>query len=181
VTRLAKRFDDLGDRLALWLGSLRPVFLLATVLFILMLPTRGLPAAGAESPGALMEALEARKAGIEEREAGLKEREARLHLLEEEIRAMIKAHTKLKQEFEQREANRLSQQQQEEEKQIARLVKIFQSMPPKDAAERIGKLKESTAIELFRRIKEKDAAKILSHLNPEKAAQYSEKFIKVPK
>ncbi len=134
-----------------------------------------------EIPVAMVKALEERSAKITQREKDLKEREERLHLLEEEIRGMIRDFTKLKEEVDQKEAARLSEQNQEKERRIARLAKIYQSMPPKEAANRLVKLKESTVLDLLGRIKEKNAAKILSNLSPSKAAQFSEKFIRVPK
>ncbi len=162
--------------------EIRTIFISITafVLFILFPSTQALSAED-ENPGSIIKALGEREAIIDQREARLKEREGRLHLLEEEIRAMIKKHTTLKEEYDQREALRLSERQQEEEKRLARLAKIFQSMPPKEAANRLSKLKEQTALALLRRIKEKDVAKILSNLSPTQAAKYSEKFIKVPK
>lgn len=154
---------------------------LLTLLILFTLPINPAFGLSEETPVAMVTALEERSARIEQREMELKEREDRLHLLEEEIRAMIKEYTTLKEEVDRKEADRLSARNQEKEKRIARLAKIFQSMAPREAASRIAKLKESTALELLRRIKAKNAAKILSNLSPTKAAQFSEKFINVSK
>ncbi|MBN4054128.1 hypothetical protein JYT87_00295 [Nitrospira defluvii] len=175
-------FDTIhSDKHAVASERLPAISTLITLLILFTSPTNPVFGLNEETPLAMVEALKERSARIEQREMELKEREGRLHLLEEEIRAMIKGYTKLKEEVDRKEADRLSVRNQEKEKRIARLAKIFQSMPPREAANRIAKLKESTALALLRRIKEKNAAKILSNLSPTKAAKFSEKFIKVPK
>ncbi len=132
-----------------------------------------------ETPEAMVAALKQRNIDIDQREGKVKERESRLKLLEDEIRVMLNDFKKLKEALDQKEADRVSAKAKEEELRLVRLAKIYQSMPAKDAARRIEKLKESTALNLLRRIKEKVAAKILSNMNAGKAARYSEFFLKV--
>lgn len=135
----------------------------------------------AKTPAAMIEDLQKRSAKIEEREKELDTREARLQLLKGEVEAMLKKYILLKEEIDQNNSEEQMKRRKREEERIIRLAKIYQSMPPKQAADRIGKMKESTALDLLRKIKEKVAAKILSNMNPTKATQFSEEFINAKK
>lgn len=64
------------------------------------------------------------------------------------------------------------------EERIKRLVKIYESMPPEDAATRVEKLDEDLAVLILAPMAEKKAAKILAKVEPIKAARLS-KLLKV--
>ncbi len=152
--------------------------ILSIFAFIFLLPNTGFGAEN-ETPEAMVAALKQRNLDIDQRENKVVEREARLKLLEDEIRGMLNEYKKLKAEVDQKEADRVSAKAKEEEVRLIRLAKIYQTMPAKDAAIRLTKLKEATALNLLRRIKAKVAAKILSNMNSGKAARYSEVFLLV--
>ncbi|GEM_PF-4716970 len=135
----------------------------------------------AESPGTLLEALQQRNSEIDAREKKVSARETRLNLLEKEIRGMLDEYIKLKEIVDQRESEHTLALKKEREARIKRLAKIYQAMDPKEAAKRIKKMKRSTALGLLRKIKEKQAAKILSNMNAATATQFSEAFIKPDK
>jgi len=135
----------------------------------------------AEIPTSLIKDLQKRSAKIEAREKALDTREARLNILKEEIESMLSQYSILKKEIDLSRSEERERRRKLEAERIARLAKIYQSMPPKQAADRIGKMKESTALGLLRRIKEKVAAKILSNMSPAKATLFSEGFINVKK
>lgn len=152
--------------------------LLSVFAFIILIPNVGF-AAEVGTPEEMVAALKQRNIDIDQRENKVAERESRLKLLEEEIRVMISNYQKLKAEVDQKEADRVSAKALEEEARLVRLAKIYQTMPAKDAAVRITKLKEKTALNLLRKIKAKVASKILSNMNSTKAARYSEVFLQV--
>ena len=148
---------------------------------LLLGPLLGLPtpqSASAESPAALIDALKQREAAIEAREKALDLRESHLKIMETDIKAMVDKYVRLKGEIDRYESDKAVARRKQEEERVTRLAKIYQSMPPKEAAARIGKMKESTALSLLRKIKEKVAAKILSNMPPAKATRFSERFIK---
>jgi flagellar protein FlbB len=138
------------------------------------------------NPEAILAALKQRNIDMDQRELQVREREARLKLLEGEIRLMLDNNQKivdnfmrLKKEEDQKELERLSDKAKEEELRLVLLAKIYQSMDPKEAASRLSKLKEATALNLLRRIKAKVSAQILSKMSAGKAARYTEVFIEV--
>jgi len=134
-----------------------------------------------DSPGTFIKALQERNAEIDKREEKVEEREDRLAFLKKEVRDMLQKYIKIKEEMDLKESEQVKAQKTEEEKRITRLAKIYQAMKPKEAATRIKKMKKTTALGLLRRIKEKQAAKILSNMSAEKAMQFSESFIKTDK
>lgn len=165
---------------------LQDISLFRTLMLLLALLSPFSPLAqsqlkAAESPATLLEALQERNTEIDEREKKVKEREGRLDLLEKEIRGMLDEYVKLKEIVDQRESAHTLALKKEREVRIKRLAKIYQAMDAKEAAERIKKMKKSTALSLLRTIKEKQAAKILSNINAATATQFSEAFIKPDK
>lgn len=104
------------------------------------------------------EELEQRAREVDEREVLLKAAEQRieqriseLELLQASIEALLVTHD------EQTEAQMLS------------LVKIYESMKPKDAARIFEELDMEVLLEVIERMKERKAAPILAQLNPQRA------------
>ncbi len=158
----------------------RPVIsVILLVFFLSILGQSALDAA--ETPMALLEALKQRNTEIDARETKILEREGRLNLLEKEIRGMLDEYIKLKEIVDQNTSEKTLAREKEKEARVNRLSKIYQSMDAKIAAQRIKKMKKSTALSLLRKIKEKQAAKILSNMNATTATQFSEAFIKPDK
>lgn len=135
----------------------------------------------AESPKVLLEVLQKKNTELKAREGKVAEREGRLNLLEKEIRGMLDKYIKLKEIVDQRESEHTIALKKEKDARVKRLSKIYQAMDAKIAAQRIKKMKKSTALSLLRKIKEKQAAKILSNMNVKTATQFSEAFIKPDK
>lgn len=118
----------------------------------------------------------------------LEEREKRLNTKEEEIRKEeetlrmlklgidedIKRYTALKREI----LDDLIKLDKEREERFNKLVKIYEIMGPGEAALRLIKMDESTAIKLISMMKEKVAGKILGQMEPSRAARISEKIVK---
>lgn len=91
-----------------------------------------------------------------------------LRKLKEEIEGKIKHQEELKAQLE--KANTENYQ---------RLAKIYEQMPPEEAATRLEKLDEETATTLLLAIKPRQAAKILANVNPEKAAVLSKRLVSI--
>lgn len=118
----------------------------------------------------------------------LEEREKRLNTKEEEIRKEeetlrmlklgivgdIKRYTAIKSEI----LDDLMQLDKKRDERFNKLVKIYEIMSPGEAALRLIKMDESTAIKLIFMMKEKAAGKILGQMEPSRAARISEKIVK---
>lgn len=125
----------------------------------------------------LMQLLEKKKAELDAKEMELKEREARLNQLSQEIEAKIAKYSKVKQELE----GSYKKRDAAEEEKVSGLVKIYESMAPKDAAARIQALDEDIALLIFSKMKQKVAAKILALIEPARAADLSQSMVRTSK
>ncbi len=165
-----------GSKHALTFLSLLSIPVITLVFSLFMLGQAQLSAA--ETPKALLEALQERNTEIDTREATILAREGQLDLLEKEIRGMLDEYIKLKEIVDQKTSEETLAKQKKREARVNRLSKIYQSMDAKIAAQRIKRMKRSTALSLLRKIKEKQAAKILSNMSATAATQFSEAFIR---
>ncbi|HHW20634.1 MotE family protein [Thermodesulfovibrio thiophilus] len=98
----------------------------------------------------------------------LSKRTEELKKLKEEIDAKIKQQEALK-----------SQLEKSKEENYQRLAKIYEQMPPEEAAVRLEKLDDDTATMLILAIKPRVAGRILANVNPEKAAIISKKIVAI--
>lgn len=130
--------------------------------------------AGSGREESLVELLEKRNKELDRRETELNEREARLNQVNQEIEAKIAKLSKLRQENE----GYFKKMDASEAEKVANLVKIYEAMPPKDAAARIDELDEDTALLILSRMKQRAVAKILSIIEPTRAASISKGLVK---
>jgi Uncharacterized conserved protein len=91
-----------------------------------------------------------------------------LKKLREEINAKIKQQEELK-----------AQLEKAQQENYQRLAKIYESMPPEEAAIRLEKLDEETATLLILAMKPRSASKILANVNPDKAASISKRVVAI--
>ncbi|HOA83039.1 MAG TPA: hypothetical protein PKZ17_00715 [Thermodesulfovibrio thiophilus] len=98
----------------------------------------------------------------------LSKRTEELKKLKEEIDAKIKQQEALK-----------SQLEKSKEENYQRLAKIYEQMPPEEAAVRLEKLDDDTATMLILTIKPRVAGRILANVNPEKAAIISKRIVAI--
>jgi len=104
------------------------------------------------------DALDAREAELEERatllaatETRLKEQLAELEALRGEIEGLLKQHSA------------------EQDEQMAQLVKIYETMKPKDAARIFDQMDHKTLLDVLERMKTRSSAPILAQMSPETA------------
>ncbi len=91
-----------------------------------------------------------------------------LKKLKSEIEAKIKQQEEIK-----------AQLERAQQENYQRLAKIYESMPPEEAAARIEKLDNETAVTLLLAIKPRQAGKILANVSPEKAAVLSKRMVEI--
>ncbi|MCS7214874.1 MAG: hypothetical protein RMI30_04795 [Thermodesulfovibrio sp.] len=108
--------------------------------------------------------------------------EERLKILNEDITKKTEELKKLKSEIEakiKQQEELKAQLEKAQTENYQRLAKIYESMPPEEAAARLEKLDEETATTLLLAIKPRQAAKILANVNPEKAAALSKRLVAI--
>lgn len=103
--------------------------------------------------------------------------EERLGIVKADIQKEIEEYRKIKQEIE--ELRKAADKERQE--QLLKVAKMYESMPPEDAARRMEKLDNESALLILTTLKPKAAGKILAQMEAEKAASLSRKMLQKPK
>ncbi|MCP9446226.1 MAG: hypothetical protein NNA22_01470 [Nitrospira sp.] len=144
-----------------------------------------------EVPHEVLVMLDQRKRSLDRREEAVRQNEERLLVLRAEIdkllaqnEAMAKRIETAVAKEEQRTAGQKTAQAKallEKERlaleQKAQLAKMYETMPPEDAAARLERMPERTAILILRLVKTKTAGAILAQVKPERAAKLTEQLL----
>ncbi len=99
--------------------------------------------------------------------------EERLKILKADLQAQIDQLKKLKQEYEEMRKGLEGKKHE----QITKVVKMFEAMPPEEAAKTIEKLDDDTAVQILTSLKAKSAGKVLAQIEPARAAVLSKKAL----
>jgi flagellar motility protein MotE (MotC chaperone) len=124
----------------------------------------------APNAGQLISAIEKRKVDLDKRADEIEQENQRLQALKSELTTLLARYTQIKETAKKSDAI--------DANQLEHLTKMYEAMPPKDAALRIERLKEPLALKLLSSIKPKAAAKILNEIKPARAAHLTERLAK---
>jgi flagellar motility protein MotE (MotC chaperone) len=119
----------------------------------------------------LLTVLEKRKKELDEREEALQREEERLKFVRRDLEEMLAQSIKIREDLEKMKA-----EAKETEGALDLLIKVYETMPPEEAALRIAKMNERVVLRLLTRMKGKAVANILSFVEPTQAARLSEKL-----
>ncbi len=144
-----------------------------------------------EVPREVIEMLESRKRDLDWREEAIRRDEGRLMIVRADIEKLLAHNEALEKRILQansKESQRVAEvraqkskaliekeRQQQEEK--AKLAKMYEVMPPEDAATRLEHMPDPKALEILRLVKTKAAGAILSQVKPERAAKLTEQLL----
>jgi flagellar motility protein MotE (MotC chaperone) len=142
-------------------------------------------------PREIIDMLDQRKRHLDRREASLRGAEERLLILKAELEQILAKHEKVaavqKQqgdEMQKRDDERKLRRQKDATESRAlhqsQLAKIYESMPPEEAAASLERMPERKAIEVLRILKGKSAGAILAAVRPERAARLTEQLLTPP-
>jgi len=113
----------------------------------------------------LLQSLSQRREQLEQRAREIDEREVLLKAAEQRIDQRIAELEGLQRSIE----SLLIQHDEQTEAQMQSLVKIYESMKPKDAARIFEELDMEVLLEVVERMKERKTAPILAQMNPQRA------------
>lgn len=116
---------------------------------------------------------------LNERKRELDAREEELNKLEQEIALQKDVVEKKMAELESTRksiSSVLEEKVQADDKKIENLVQVYSTMRPPQAAKALEEMDENLAIEIFGRMKKKNAAEILNLVKAEKVKIFSEKY-----
>jgi flagellar motility protein MotE (MotC chaperone) len=150
------------------------------------------PAIGA--PREIFEMLEQRKRLLDKREAALREGETHLLELKAELEQIVTRHEQLVEAEKKRNqaaAKAKTTSEGGKSKDLkdtavprnvnqAQLAKMYETMPPEEAAARLERMPDRKAMEVLRLLKGKSAGAILAEVKPERAARLTEQLLTTP-
>lgn len=119
-----------------------------------------------------LQSLAKRRDELDKREQEISQREAVLKAAGVEVDRKIAELTKIKSELE----DLLGKQKTAEDERINSLVKIYENMKPKDAANIFNTLEMDVLLPVIAKISERKASPILAAMDPEKARQVTIKL-----
>lgn len=123
-----------------------------------------------EDEKGLLAAINRRQKELDAREEDIKVKEERLQAVRKDIEAKIEELKKVRVEIE-AFAGKIDAADSD---RVKRLVKIYESMNPEEAAPRIEKLETNTAVTILSGMSEKKAAKIFELMKVEKSVALSQ-------
>jgi flagellar motility protein MotE (MotC chaperone) len=136
------------------------------------------PAEGAKSGQAVsedlsyIEKLKSRKEELDLREKELNQLEEELQRQKAEVDARVRQLEQMRRDI----ASVLKERVESDETQVNKLVDLYSSMKPKQAADIIGSLQQDLAVEVLGKMKKKNAAEVMNLLPSDKARELSEKL-----
>ena len=115
----------------------------------------------------LLQSLSERRKELDARERAIEQREGLLTAAEHRIESKIEELKAVKAEIEEL----IKKYDAQEEQQIAGLVKIYETMKPKDAARIFNELDMDVLLEVFERMKASKTAPVLADMDPVRAKE----------
>lgn len=145
------------------------------------------------SPREILHMLDQRKRFLDRREAALRGADTHLLELRAELEQIVTRHEKLVEAEKKRAQAAQAKAASEADKSKdprngggprnvsqAQLAKIYEAMPPEEAAARLERMPERKAIEVLRLLKGKSAGAILAEVKPDRAAHLTEQLLTAP-
>jgi len=120
----------------------------------------------------LLQRLSERRKELDQREAEIKQREAELKAVEKRLEDKVQELSALKSKIN----DLLIQYDEQETKQVKRLVRIYESMDAEDAARIFEDLGMDVLLKVVDRMSERNTAPILAEMAPEKAQALTRKM-----
>lgn len=114
----------------------------------------------------LLTLIEKRQKELDERERSLKIEEERLETIRKDLELKIKRYSELLKKIN----AKLDEIERKDIKNMEYLVKVYESMPPEEAGERLAALDEITAVRILERMRPRKASAILSTMEPQKVS-----------
>lgn len=117
----------------------------------------------------VLQSLSKRRAALEQRERDLEQREKLLQAAEKKVDEKLTEMDNLKKNLE----SLLDKQNKMQDERVAQLVKIYENMKPKDAANIFNEMQFDVLLEVIDKMSERKVAPVLAAMNPDRAREIS--------
>ena len=121
----------------------------------------------------ILQSLSKRRDELEQREKQLRQRQALLTAAEQEVDRKINELTNMREELK----KLLDQQDAVQEERLQRMVKIYESMKPSEAAAIFNTLDMNVLLSVIGRMSERKSAPIFADMNPDRAREVTIRLV----
>jgi flagellar motility protein MotE (MotC chaperone) len=125
-------------------------------------------------PQEILDMLNQRQRAVERREEAMRTEEARLLSLKKDIEQLLARQQQLSKTG---PNSKKPDAESAAKATVDQVVKMYETMPPEEAAVRLEKLPTDMALEVLRSLKGKTAGTIMASVRPDKAAKLTELFL----
>ena len=129
-----------------------------------------------DMPQEVLDMLNQRQRAVERREEAMRTEEARLLSLKKDIEQLLARQLQLSKTGPNAKQKPIDAESAAKAT-VDQVVKMYETMPPEEAAARLERLPIEMALEVLRSLKGKTAGTILASVKPEKAAKLTERFL----
>jgi flagellar motility protein MotE (MotC chaperone) len=126
-------------------------------------------------PQEILDMLNQRQRAVERREEAMRTEETRLLSLKKDIEQLLARQQQLSKTGP--NSKKPPDAESAAKATVDQVVKMYETMPPEEAAVRLEKLPTDMALEVLRSLKGKTAGTILASVRPDKAAKLTELFL----
>lgn len=121
--------------------------------------------------------LEKKQKELKIKEEQLEKEDKKLNALKKDIEEKIEKYTKLLNELDMK----LKQIEKIKAERLKNVVKIYEGMPPEEAASKLATLDERTAIDIIGGMKSKKAGAVLTYMDAKKVASITHGLTRIEK
>jgi len=121
--------------------------------------------------------IENKQKELKAKEEFLDQEEKKLNALRKDVEGKVEKYTKLLNELDMK----LKELEKIKNERYDYIVKVYEGMPPEDAAVKISALDEQTAVEILRRMKSKKAGAVMVYMDAKKVASMTQSITHLEK
>lgn len=154
-------------------------------------PTPATQGPALDTPREIIDMLDLRKRDLDRREEAVRQNEERLMMVRAEIEQLLAKNEALEKRIQNarakqdqqatdvktQQAKMLLDKERQAQDQKSQLAKMYESMPPEEAAARLERMPDRKAVEILRLVKGKTAGSILAQVKVERAAKLTEQLL----
>lgn len=136
-----------------------------------------LPPISANAQDDVIQFIEKKQKELKQKEDYLDTEEKKLNTLKKDVEEKTARYTKLLNDLE----NKLKEIEKIRGERLDYIVKVYEGMPPEDAAVKLNALDDQTATEIITRMKSKKAGAVMSYMDERKAASITYSITRLEK
>jgi len=121
--------------------------------------------------------IENKQKELKAKEEFLDQEEKKLNALRKDVETKVEKYGKLLHELD----IKLKEIEKVKNERLDYIVKVYEGMPPEDAAVKISALDEQTAVEILRRMKSKKAGAVMVYMDAKKVASMTQSITRLEK